>query len=45
MLEMDTNPNGLRDSLVADLLRIEDGMIRLSEEPGIGIEPDRLFET
>src|ERR1700720_1636827 len=42
VLEFDQNPNGLRDELLKEPVRIEpDGMIRLPERPGLGIELDR----
>ncbi len=41
VLEFDQNPNGLRDELLKEPLRIDgDGMIRLPERPGLGIELD-----
>lgn len=44
LLEMDTNPNPLRDALVGSLLDVKEGRIRLSDAPGIGITPDHLFD-
>jgi len=42
VLEFDQNPNGLRDELLKEPIRIDgDGMIRLPERPGLGIELDR----
>src|SRR5712691_5714211 len=42
VLEFDQNPNGLRDDLLKEPIRIEsDGMIKLPEGPGLGIELDR----
>jgi D-arabinonate dehydratase len=42
VLEFDQNPNGLRDELLKEPVRIDnDGMIRLPEGPGLGIELDR----
>lgn len=43
-LEVDTNPNELRETLVAGVLTVKDGGAALSEDPGIGIAPDYLFE-
>ncbi len=43
LLEIDVNPNPLRDSLTAAALRLADGSIELGDEPGIGITPDHLF--
>ena len=41
VLEFDQNPNGLRDELLKEPIAIEsDGMIRLPERPGLGIELD-----
>jgi L-alanine-DL-glutamate epimerase-like enolase superfamily enzyme len=41
-LEWDQNPNGIRDELLKDPLRLEsDGMVKLPERPGLGIELDR----
>jgi L-alanine-DL-glutamate epimerase-like enolase superfamily enzyme len=42
VLEFDQNPNGLRDELLTEPIRIEgDGTLRLPERPGLGIELDR----
>ena len=42
VLEFDQNPNGLRDELLKEPMRTDgDGMIRLPERPGLGIELDR----
>jgi L-alanine-DL-glutamate epimerase-like enolase superfamily enzyme len=41
LLEFDRNPNGLRDELLKEPLAIDgDGMMRLPERPGLGIELD-----
>jgi D-galactarolactone cycloisomerase len=41
VLEFDQNPNGLRDELLKEPIRIDNsGMIRLPERPGLGIELD-----
>ena len=41
VLEFDQNPNGLRDELLKEPIRIgNDGMISLPERPGLGIELD-----
>jgi len=41
MLEFDQNPNGLRDELLKEPIRADaDGMIRLPERPGLGVELD-----
>jgi len=42
VLEFDQNPNGLRDELLTEPIRIEsDGTIKLPEQPGLGIELER----
>src|SRR5438067_1198988 len=42
LLEWDQNPNGLRDDLLKEPLRLEpDGTVMLPERPGLGIELDR----
>jgi L-alanine-DL-glutamate epimerase-like enolase superfamily enzyme len=42
VLEFDQNPNGLRDELLQEPIAIDrEGMFRLSERPGLGIELDR----
>ena len=41
VLEFDQNPNGLRDELLEEPIRIDNnGMIKLPERPGLGIELD-----
>jgi L-alanine-DL-glutamate epimerase-like enolase superfamily enzyme len=41
-LEWDQNPNGLRDELLKENLRLEsDGTVKPPERPGLGIELDR----
>ena len=41
VLEFDQNPNGLRDELLKEPIRTDgNGMIRLPERPGLGIELD-----
>ena len=41
LLEWDQNPNELRDELFKEPLRLEpDGMVKLPERPGLGIELD-----
>jgi len=44
LLEMDVNPNPLRDDLTAALLAVEDGTVTLRDEPGLGLTPDHLFD-
>lgn len=44
MLEIDTNPNALREDLAGAILEVADGAIRLADAPGIGIAPDHLFD-
>jgi L-alanine-DL-glutamate epimerase-like enolase superfamily enzyme len=42
VLELDQNPNALRDELLNEPIRLEpDGTIKLPERPGLGIELDR----
>ena len=41
LLEWDQNPNGLRDDLLKEPLRLEnDGTVKPPERPGLGIELD-----
>jgi len=40
LLEVDSNPNPLRDVLCGTLLPPRDGICRLSEAPGLGVVPD-----
>ncbi len=40
MLEIDTNPNPLREGLAPQFPEVRDGFCTLSERPGLGIEPD-----
>jgi D-galactarolactone cycloisomerase len=40
LLEIDTNPNPDRDAMIGNALPVVNGMILLSDAPGIGIEPD-----
>jgi L-alanine-DL-glutamate epimerase-like enolase superfamily enzyme len=40
MLEVDSNPNPLRDMLWPALAGLRDGRIKLGEEPGIGASPE-----
>jgi L-alanine-DL-glutamate epimerase-like enolase superfamily enzyme len=40
MLEVDANPNPLRDLTSGPLSRPAGGVMTLSNEPGLGIEPD-----
>lgn len=42
MLEIDVNPNPLRDELCGSICDVEDGHVVLSGNPGLGIEPDFL---
>lgn len=39
-VEVDANPNPLRDGLAIPHFEIRDGAVLLSERPGLGIEPD-----
>ena len=40
LLEVDSNDNPLRDLFCGAVRDISDGMVTLSEDPGLGIEPD-----
>jgi len=39
-LEMDVNDNPLRDALLPGPLRVREGHVRLTDAPGLGVEPD-----
>jgi L-alanine-DL-glutamate epimerase-like enolase superfamily enzyme len=39
-VEVDSNPNFLREAMAMPYPAIEDGKVQLSDEPGLGIEPD-----
>lgn len=39
-VEVDSNPNPLRDLFAGPLLRPDEGVVTLPESPGLGIEPD-----
>lgn len=43
LLEMDVNPNPLRDELTRGVLALSNGRITLGDAPGIGMCPDHLF--
>ena len=40
MLEIDINPNALRDECCGPVASMSDGTVTLGEEPGLGVEPD-----
>jgi len=40
MLEVDANPNPLRSASCGALARVRNGLARLDEAPGLGVEPD-----
>jgi D-galactarolactone cycloisomerase len=40
MLEVDANPNPLREGLLGDLLTVRDGCVSLPGGQGLGLEPD-----
>jgi L-alanine-DL-glutamate epimerase-like enolase superfamily enzyme len=40
LLEIDSNDNPLRDRLSGSVVDVRDGIVTLSDDPGIGIEPD-----
>jgi L-alanine-DL-glutamate epimerase-like enolase superfamily enzyme len=39
-VEVDSNPNPLRDLFAGPLLRLDEGMVTLPDTPGLGMEPD-----
>ncbi|HEY8608063.1 MAG TPA: mandelate racemase/muconate lactonizing enzyme family protein [Noviherbaspirillum sp.] len=39
-VEVDSNPNPLRDILAAPALALRDGVVELGEQPGLGVTPD-----
>lgn len=39
-VEVDANPNPLRDGLAIPRFELKDGAVLLSERPGLGVEPD-----
>ncbi len=41
MLETDVNENGLRELLAGDVLKIDDGRVRIPSSAGLGIAPER----
>jgi L-alanine-DL-glutamate epimerase-like enolase superfamily enzyme len=38
-VEVDANPNPLRDLLAAPAFRVQDGTVSLTDEPGLGVAP------
>ena len=40
LLEVDSNENPLRDRFCGPVLNVQDGMIELNDEAGLGITPD-----
>lgn len=40
LLEVDANDNPLRDRFCGPVINIRDGIVRLGDDPGLGIEPD-----
>lgn len=40
LLEIDVNPNPLREALAQPYPQLKDGLFRLSDAPGLGVEPD-----
>jgi L-alanine-DL-glutamate epimerase-like enolase superfamily enzyme len=40
LLEVDSNDNPLRDLISGPVVKIDDGMVTLSDDPGLGVEPD-----
>jgi D-galactarolactone cycloisomerase len=43
ILELDINPNPLREGLAKPYPKISDGALNLSKAPGLGVEPDLRF--
>ena len=43
LLEVDSNPNPLREGLARPFPPLADGRLKLSEEPGLGVFPDRAL--
>ena len=43
LLEVDSNDNPLRDRFCGPVVDVRDGTITLSDDPGLGIEPDLVF--
>lgn len=44
VLEIDSNPNPLREGLANPYPALEDGVLVLSDRPGLGVEPDPAVE-
>ena len=40
LLEVDANPNPLREGLLGDLLVVTEGCVSLPDGQGLGLEPD-----
>ena len=40
LLEVDANPNPLREGVLGDLLAVREGAVSLPADPGLGLEPD-----
>ena len=40
LLEVDANENPLRTMLAPALQKIDNGLITLTQDPGLGVEPD-----
>jgi L-alanine-DL-glutamate epimerase-like enolase superfamily enzyme len=40
LLEVDANPNPLREGLLGDLLAVAEGCVSLPDGQGLGLEPD-----
>jgi D-galactarolactone cycloisomerase len=44
MLEVDSNPNPLREGLAAPFPPLDDGQLVLPDRPGLGVEPDHELQ-
>ncbi|MGI9503706.1 MAG: mandelate racemase/muconate lactonizing enzyme family protein [Geminicoccaceae bacterium] len=44
VLEIDSNPNPLREGLAQPYPALEDGALVLNDQPGLGVEPDPLLD-
>ncbi|GJG97858.1 mandelate racemase/muconate lactonizing enzyme family protein [Cupriavidus pauculus] len=40
LVEVDANPNPLRDMMAASVMHLQDGCVRLGDAPGFGVLPD-----
>jgi L-alanine-DL-glutamate epimerase-like enolase superfamily enzyme len=40
LLEVDVNPNLLRDNFCGTVMAVSEGKVTLTDTPGLGIDPD-----